>query len=47
MDIGKLQETNLGDLRGMARELEIPGFSTMKKQALIFNIMHAEAEAKG
>ena len=47
MDIGKLQEKNLGDLRGMARELNIPGFSSMKKPDLILNIMLAEAEAKG
>lgn len=47
MDIGKLQEKNLSDLRGTARDLEVSGFSTMKKQELIFNIMRAEAEAKG
>lgn len=47
MDIGKLQEKNLGDLRGMARDLNIPGFSTMRKQDLIFKVMLAEAKAKG
>jgi transcription termination factor Rho len=47
MDIGKLQEKNLGDLRGLARELDISGFSSMKKDDLIFSIMHAEAKAKG
>ncbi len=47
MDIGKLQEKNLGDLRGLAREMDISGFSSMKKDELIFSIMHAEAKAKG
>ncbi len=47
MDIGKLQESSLVDLRSLAKELNVPGFSTMKKQDLIYNIMLAEAEAKG
>jgi len=47
MDIVRLEENRLQDLRSMARELEVPGFSTMKKQRLIFEIMRAKAEAKG
>ena len=47
MEIGKLQEQSVDDLRDMAQELDIAGSSSMKKQKVIFSIMHAEAEAKG
>ncbi len=47
MDIGELEAKKLGELRDIAREMNIPGFSTMKKQALVLKIMEAEAEAKG
>ncbi|HID53758.1 MAG TPA: transcription termination factor Rho [Anaerolineae bacterium] len=47
MDIGELEAKKLGELRDIAREMNIPGFSTMKKQGLVLKIMEAEAEAKG
>ncbi len=47
MDIGELEEKKLSELRDMAREMEIPGFSAMKKQDVIFQIMSANAKAKG
>ncbi|MFN2279850.1 MAG: transcription termination factor Rho, partial [Candidatus Promineifilaceae bacterium] len=37
----------LSELREMARDMEIPGFSAMKKQDIIFQIMAADAKAKG
>ncbi|MEJ2751299.1 MAG: transcription termination factor Rho [Candidatus Promineifilaceae bacterium] len=47
MDIGELEEKKLSELREMARDMEIPGFSAMKKQDIIFQIMAADAKAKG
>ena len=47
MDIGELEAKKLGELRDIAREMNIPGFSTMKKQGLVLKIMESEAEAKG
>ena len=39
MDIGELEEKKLSELRDMARELDIPGFSSMKKQDIVFQII--------
>lgn len=47
MDIGELEEKKLSELRDMARELDIPGFSAMKKQDIVFQIMAANAKSKG
>jgi transcription termination factor Rho len=47
MDIGKLESNTLTGLRDIARDLEIPGFSSMKKQDLVFQIMRANAESQG
>jgi transcription termination factor Rho len=47
MDIGELEEKKLSELRNMARDLDIPGFSTMKKQDIVFQIMAANAKSKG
>jgi transcription termination factor Rho len=47
MDIGDLEEKKLSELRIMARDLDIPGFSTMKKQDIVFQIMAANAKSKG
>ena len=33
MDIGELESKKITELREMAKEMEIPGFSTMKKKA--------------
>lgn len=47
MDIGKLEGKKLNELRDIARDMNIPGFSTMKKQDIIYRIMRADAEKKG
>jgi transcription termination factor Rho len=47
MDIGVLEEKKLSELRDIARGMEIPGFSTMKKQDIIFQIMAVDAQQKG
>lgn len=47
MEIGELEEKKLNDLRSIGRELDIPSINTLKKQDLIYEIMKADAEAKG
>ncbi len=47
MEIGELEEKKLGELRDIARDLEVSGYSTLKKQGLVYEIMRADAEAKG
>ncbi len=47
MDIGELDKHKLSELRNIGRDMNIPGFSSMKKQDLVFRIMQADAEAKG
>ena len=47
MDIGELQDKKLNELRDLARDLEVPGYSTKKKQDLIYEIMRTNAEAEG
>jgi transcription termination factor Rho len=47
MDIGVLEDKNLSELRNIARDLEIPGFSSMKKQDIMFEILAANAKSKG
>lgn len=47
MDITELEGLKIGELRDMAREQGVPGFSTMKKQDLVYNILRTEAEAQG
>jgi transcription termination factor Rho len=47
MDIGELESKKITELREMAKELEIPGFSTMKKQGLVYEILRANAQSQG
>jgi transcription termination factor Rho len=47
MNIAQLEAMTLTDLRGMSKDLEIPGASRMKKEDLILKIMQAEAERRG
>lgn len=47
MDIGELDSKKLSELRDIARERDISGFSTMKKQELIYELMRKKAEANG
>lgn len=47
MDIGALEEKKLSELRDIARQNNITGFSTMKKQDLIFHIMKNTVKEEG
>lgn len=47
MDIAELESKKLGDLRDTARDKNIPGYSTMKKQELIYEILRENAQANG
>jgi transcription termination factor Rho len=47
MDINELQAMKLTDLRDVARELEVTGYSTMRKQDLIFEILRVRVQAQG
>ncbi len=47
MDIGTLKEMKISELAKTAKDLEINGISGLKKQDLIFKILHAKAEKEG
>ena len=47
MDIGELESKKLSELRDIGRDMKIPGYTTMKKQDLVFRIMQADAESSG
>jgi transcription termination factor Rho len=47
MNIVDLEAMTLNDLREMAREAEIPGFSRLKKQDLILALLRHHAEQQG
>jgi transcription termination factor Rho len=47
MDIAELESQRLTELRETARDMDISGFSTMKKQQLVYEIMRADARKKG
>jgi transcription termination factor Rho len=47
MDIAELDSMKIGELRDIAREKSVPGFSTMKKQDLIYHILRVTAESQG
>lgn len=47
MNIADLSEMKLSELRDIARAQEISGFSTMRKQDLIYQILASKAENKG
>lgn len=47
MEIAELEGKKIGELRDIAREMNIAGFSTMKKQDLVYEIMRAHAESQG
>ncbi len=44
MKISTLQEKKLDELRDIARELDLRGFSNLRKQDLIYRILEAQAE---
>ena len=47
LDIGKLKEMKITELNKLAKELNVNGFSGVKKQDLIFKILQAQAEKEG
>src|SRR5947209_637057 len=47
MTITDLKEKSITELVRVARELELPGTSGMRKQDLIFRILQAQAEKEG
>ena len=47
MDITQLEKKTLGDLRQLARDHDIAGFSRLKKQELILVLLHRNAESRG
>ncbi|MBD3274327.1 MAG: transcription termination factor Rho, partial [Candidatus Marinimicrobia bacterium] len=47
LDIDDLQSMNIKELTKMAQDLQIPGYSGLKKQNLIFKILEAQAEQEG
>jgi transcription termination factor Rho len=46
-DIAALKEMNISRLTHIARELEVPGASDMRKQELVFGILQAQTEKSG
>jgi len=47
MTISELKEKNITALTAVARELDLPGASGLRKQDLIFRILQAQAEKEG
>lgn len=47
MDIAELEKRTLDDLRGMARDANVAGFSRLKKQDLIVRLLRDKAEKQG
>ncbi len=47
MEFAKLVEKRISELRDMAREMGLPGFSTMKKMDLIYALLATKARAQG
>jgi transcription termination factor Rho len=47
VNIAELETLTLGDLRGIARERDIVGYSRLKKQDLILRLLRSHAEQQG
>src|SRR3954453_5240735 len=47
MDIGELKEMSISKLTSVAKTLDIPGATGMRKQELIFKILQAQTEKSG
>ncbi len=47
MNLAELETKNLEDLREMARDLGMAGYSSLKKQDLIFKLLQAQTEQQG
>jgi transcription termination factor Rho len=47
MDIATLKEMNISKLTQIAKDLDVPGATGMRKQELIFKILQAQTERAG
>jgi transcription termination factor Rho len=47
MDIAELEIKTLADLRDMAKEMDVSGYSRLKKEDLILRLLRAQAEQQG
>jgi len=47
LDISALSKMTIADLTKKAKELKVEGISSLRKQDLIFKILHAQAESNG
>src|SRR5262245_66573919 len=47
MTIAELKEKNITELTRIARSLDLPGASGLRKQGLIFKILQAQSEKEG
>jgi transcription termination factor Rho len=47
MNIAELEGKTVNELEDMAKELEIPGYTRLKKQDLIFRLLQAQTEQQG
>jgi transcription termination factor Rho len=47
MDISELEGKKVSELREIARDMNVPGYTSLKKQDLVFRMMQASAEANG
>src|SRR5437867_1957223 len=47
LNLSELKEKTIGDLNQIARDLNVQGFSGLRKQELIFKILQAQAERDG
>ena len=47
MNMAELESKTLEDLRGQAKELDISGFTKLKKSDLVLKILKANAESQG
>ena len=47
MNIAELEGKTVTELEEMAKDLEIPGYTRLKKQELIFRLLQAQSEQQG
>ena len=47
MNIAELETKTLTELRDIARDLELSGYTTLKKQDLVFRLLQAHTEQQG
>ena len=47
MNLAELETKTLEELKEIAKELDMTGYSTLKKQDLIFKLLQAQTEQQG